>query len=71
MLWIDAWSDLLEHLDREPRTLLLDPDWSERTVEEIQGLIQEQAYASQRASFTETYYRGRKALRVEFAPVKD
>lgn len=68
MLWIDAWSLLYELLEERHGTRLLDAEWVPRSVEEMQGLIQRQAYASQQASFERTWFEGNPALRVTFTP---
>ena len=69
MMWIEAWSDLLEHLDRAPLALI-NARGERIDVESCKGEIQDQAYRGFRAKLVPFQHRGQRALRVIFEEVK-
>jgi DNA polymerase III delta subunit len=66
MLWIGSWNDLDEILSANNSLMLVAPDWSEISLDDAQGMIQDHAYESQKVQFDRNYYRGKPALRLTF-----
>jgi hypothetical protein len=65
MLWIHAWGDLHELVDKE-RLTLVDEEGQEMDVDDCKTRIQDQAYAGEAAVFERVWFKGRPALRVSF-----
>ena len=65
MLWIDAWGDLHELVDKE-RLTLVDEAGQEMDVDECKTRIQDRAYDGEATVFERVWFRGRPALRVSF-----
>ena len=66
MLWIEAWSDLLERLAAAPLPLV-DAQGERLDVDACKGAIQDQAYRGKRAEFQLIWHKGQRALQVTFA----
>lgn len=69
MLWVDAWSTLHELLHRSGCTYIVDANWHQLTLDECEGLIQDNAYECRRANFQDTHCKGRPAVQVRFVSV--
>jgi hypothetical protein len=63
-IWIDAWNDLYDLLKDKDNIKLLLPDWSEVSLDEMQGWIQQTAYENKLVRFDRVWYKGQKALQV-------
>ena len=62
-VWVEAWSNLLAELDEDPTLLLVTDNWRELSQSELQGWIQQEAYAGYGVRYEKVWYKGRRTLR--------
>ena len=68
-LWVEGW-EALYRLHDNGRKILINEQWQEISLEEAQGLIQDNAYQSRAWNFEEVFFHGRSAIRIIFSPSK-
>ena len=63
MVWLDGWNTLYDAFETKP-VILIDQEYRERSLDEMQTFIQEQAYSGYRVVFSNLWFRGKAAIRI-------
>lgn len=61
-LWLSAWDELYELLEKYGEAFLLLPEYLESSLEDVQGWIQDEAYRSRKIVFQIEFYKGRESI---------
>jgi hypothetical protein len=64
MRWVALWEELFEVTGRNPSVVILDEDWNPISLDSAQGLIQDAVYSGQLPALESTWFKGRRAVRV-------
>ncbi len=67
-IWIEAWNDLYDLIEKHPEGYILIPEYRQVSVEEAKGWVQDTAYSSQRICFSIDYYKGKKSIFIKKVP---
>ncbi|MDE1461030.1 hypothetical protein [Spartinivicinus poritis] len=62
MVWVEAWNDLYDLIEKYPGGYILLPDYIETNKESAEGWIQNAAYESNRIVFNIEYFKGKKSI---------
>ena len=66
--WVDAWNNLSEIIEKNPKGYILVPENKEVTFEEAKGWMQDAAYESNEITFSVEYYKGKKSVFINKVP---
>ena len=62
MVWVNAWNNLYDLIEKFPEGYVLLPGFQETSKEEAEGWIQDSAYESKRIEFKVDYFKGKKSI---------
>ena len=64
MIWVDAWNDMYNMIGSRKNVIFLQPDFSEVSLDDCQGWLQDSAYDGYKLGMKEVWYKGKKAIQV-------